>query len=766
MDTGFKALPFKTENADVDLINYISEHGFKFFIDYHKPVKDPQLGSDFDRKYFTDYLRMFIFNDSIFNRDMAPDFTSTRENSIVDLISKSAPNVLYGIIGFLSEEEQVKFMESFLGTVILDMDMDRVTVNNLFLDKNIVKIIIKTNKLRSLIMFYSDRNEINDILFCLIGVKSGRENVYSALNEIFAKYIHTNAPHTLTAQEFSDIANIKRRLLGIAVAIIEIYNGGVTREKVAEFKLLTESTTDATPLNNMFWFIHNFLTISYHSIEKYSKVLQDFISSLDEKLEELEEMRENGNPAWENWNLPVEITNTRSQIVKLKGIRNDINSLKTENVIKLIRDFYCSDTIYWLSCQREIERQDMTDTVINNILDFVDFLNTPIVTPGAMCDPLAFQDYIMRAVNTDNKITASANIKGTLISILIRENTWHTTIKSKQEFIEQLVSVYIYINERQEEFEFAIDLHTIIGVFLADRDYCFTDYLASQGKREQIENLCHVFTDNIYNTQTRCFELLRIMNSRQNATGDYEGQEPETIDFTTDSQAIACNFMTIFGNSLERVIKVILRKHTEYMFGVATRDKFVMYLLYSISEMLGSNRSKLKVRDFNTFDATRCLVSLYELFTLSYPDSDFRKSVINETRFLDFGLLRKMGHILLNKKRAILNQEFINLSNQIHELEEAHKLLNDIDLDEVPDEFLDPIMGTLIDDPVMLPECETIMNRDIIYRHVLAERNNPFNRKELTISDLEAFNALEDTREKIVEFNSRKKQCLSELLNN
>ena len=89
--------------------------------------------SDFDRKYFTDYLRMFIFNDSIFNRDMAPDFTSTRENSIVDLISKSAPNILYGIIGFLSEEEQVKFMESFLGTVILDMDMDRVTVNNLFL---------------------------------------------------------------------------------------------------------------------------------------------------------------------------------------------------------------------------------------------------------------------------------------------------------------------------------------------------------------------------------------------------------------------------------------------------------------------------------------------------------------------------------------------------------------------------------------------------------------------------------------------------------
>ena len=179
--------------------------------------------------------------------------------------------------------------------------------------------------------------------------------------------------------------------------------------------------------------------------------------------------------------------------------------------------------------------------------------------------------------------------------------------------------------------------------------------------------------------------------------------------------------------------------------------------------MLGSNRATLKVRDFSGFDPTRSLVSLYELFTLSYPNSDFRKSVINETRFLNFDYLRKMGHILLNKKRAILNQEFINLSNHIHELEEAHKLLNDIDLDEVPDEFLDPIMGTLIDDPVMLPECETIMNRDIIYRHVLAERNNPFNREELSIKDIENFNSREEIKEKIYEFNRKKRETLSQM---
>ena len=70
-------------------------------------------------------------------------------------------------------------------------------------------------------------------------------------------------------------------------------------------------------------------------------------------------------------------------------------------------------------------------------------------------------------------------------------------------------------------------------------------------------------------------------------------------------------------------------------------------------------------------------------------------------------------------------------------------------------------MGTLIDDPVMLPECETIMNRDI-YRHVLAEKNNPFNRKELT-RELETFNSQEDTKKKIRDFNEKKAQCLLEL---
>ena len=38
---------------------------------------------------------------------------------------------------------------------------------------------------------------------------------------------------------------------------------------------------------------------------------------------------------------------------------------------------------------------------------------------------------------------------------------------------------------------------------------------------------------------------------------------------------------------------------------------------------------------------------------------------------------------------------------------------------EAPEEFLDPIMGTLMTDPVILPTSNTTMDKPIIARHLL-----------------------------------------------
>ncbi len=55
----------------------------------------------------------------------------------------------------------------------------------------------------------------------------------------------------------------------------------------------------------------------------------------------------------------------------------------------------------------------------------------------------------------------------------------------------------------------------------------------------------------------------------------------------------------------------------------------------------------------------------------------------------------------------------------------------DTDYSDAPDEFRDPLMDTLMDDPVILPS-GTVMDRSIIMRHLLNSNTDPFNRQHLS----------------------------------
>jgi ubiquitin conjugation factor E4 B len=62
------------------------------------------------------------------------------------------------------------------------------------------------------------------------------------------------------------------------------------------------------------------------------------------------------------------------------------------------------------------------------------------------------------------------------------------------------------------------------------------------------------------------------------------------------------------------------------------------------------------------------------------------------------------------------------------EEEEEEELLGG----DVPDEFLDPVMCTLMRDPVTLPTSNTVMDRPVIMRHLLSDPRDPNSRQPLT----------------------------------
>jgi ubiquitin conjugation factor E4 B len=58
-------------------------------------------------------------------------------------------------------------------------------------------------------------------------------------------------------------------------------------------------------------------------------------------------------------------------------------------------------------------------------------------------------------------------------------------------------------------------------------------------------------------------------------------------------------------------------------------------------------------------------------------------------------------------------------------------------LGDIPDEFLDALMFTLMRDPVTLPSSGNIVDRATIKQHLLNDPHDPFNRASLTIDDVQ-----------------------------
>lgn len=65
-------------------------------------------------------------------------------------------------------------------------------------------------------------------------------------------------------------------------------------------------------------------------------------------------------------------------------------------------------------------------------------------------------------------------------------------------------------------------------------------------------------------------------------------------------------------------------------------------------------------------------------------------------------------------------------------------------LEDAPEEFLDPIMSTLMIDPVILPSSHVIVDRTTIARHLLSDQTDPFNREPLTMDQVKSDNELKD----------------------
>jgi len=101
--------------------------------------------------------------------------------------------------------------------------------------------------------------------------------------------------------------------------------------------------------------------------------------------------------------------------------------------------------------------------------------------------------------------------------------------------------------------------------------------------------------------------------------------------------------------------------------------------------------------------------------------------------------------------------DWIRHDEILETINEVHKKIQEYSLDdrEIPDEFLDPIMSTLIEEPIMLPETDVIMDINVISTHLLNNKINPFTRTPLTMEELREYNKRDEVIKRVEDFRQK-----------
>ena len=165
-------------------------------------------------------------------------------------------------------------------------------------------------------------------------------------------------------------------------------------------------------------------------------------------------------------------------------------------------------------------------------------------------------------------------------------------------------------------------------------------------------------------------------------------------------------------------------------------DRLVAMLNINLKQLSGAKARELKVENKQKYNwkPEQMLFLLAELY-LNLQSASFIDFVAKEERSYSPELFTEAVQTMTKVMNITPSSQFT--PERIAEWEEFAKKValrhselqeDEEDFEDAPDEYLDPIMGTLMDDPVLLPLSGMVMDRGNIMRHLLNTESDPFNR--------------------------------------
>ncbi|KAK6625393.1 hypothetical protein RUM43_005690 [Polyplax serrata] len=163
-------------------------------------------------------------------------------------------------------------------------------------------------------------------------------------------------------------------------------------------------------------------------------------------------------------------------------------------------------------------------------------------------------------------------------------------------------------------------------------------------------------------------------------------------------------------------------------------DRVAAMLNYFLQHLVGPNKKNFKVKDKEEykFKPEVFVMDICKIYVHLYQSDDFCLAISKDGRSYNKDLFRQAQDVLARIGGGALIGE-LKLVDEKVSLMMSRQMEEDEMLPDAPDDFLDPIMSTLMRDPVILPSSQIVVDRTTIARHLLSDESDPFNRSPLTL---------------------------------
>lgn len=221
-------------------------------------------------------------------------------------------------------------------------------------------------------------------------------------------------------------------------------------------------------------------------------------------------------------------------------------------------------------------------------------------------------------------------------------------------------------------------------------------------------------------------------------TGLSEEQRKEKEENLESAKGKAKSYMQLTNETVS-----MLKRFTEALGESFTMPEIVQRLAdmldYNLDAMVPPKASSLRVdnlQEYN-FNPKMLLSEIVDVYLNLSNKPNFILAVARDGRSYSPKNFASARDIMVQRVLKA-PEEIAKWDRLVAKFAEARKEDQEAedDLGEIPDEYLDPVMFSLMEDPVLLPTSKQIVDRSTIRSHLLSDPTDPFNRQPLKIEDV------------------------------